>query len=117
LRNDKLDARGYFLPEPLPKDILRRNQFGGVVSGPIIKDKTFFMAGYEGMRATKQTGSSGIVPTPAQRQGDFSALSTPIFDPLNGKPFPGNRIPANRLDPVSTNLINTYEPLPNRPGT
>jgi hypothetical protein len=116
LRNNDLDARGYFLPEPLPKDILRRNQFGGVVTGPIKKDQTFFMAGYEGMRATRQSGSSNIVPTPAMRRGDFSAVSSPITDPLTGGPFPGNIIPASRLDPVSVNLINTYEPLPNRPG-
>src|SRR5207248_11330829 len=61
-------------------------------------------------------GSSNIVPTPAMRRGDFSAVSSAITDPLNGNPFPGNIIPANRLDPVSVNLINTYEPLPNRSG-
>src|SRR5205085_9564259 len=42
LRNNALDARGYFRPAPFPKDILRRNQFGGVVSGPVRKDRTFF---------------------------------------------------------------------------
>jgi outer membrane receptor protein involved in Fe transport len=117
LRNNDVDARNYFIPSPLPKDILRRNQFGGVLSGPIRKDRTFFTVGYEGKRATKESGSSNIVPTPAMRRGDFSALSTPIIDPLGGgSPFPGNVIPSSRLDPVSVNLINTYEPLPNRPG-
>src|SRR5262249_17163774 len=48
LRNDKLDARDYFRPSPLQKDILRRNQFGAVVSGPVIKDRAFFMAGWWG---------------------------------------------------------------------
>src|SRR5206468_3556181 len=50
LRNNALDARGYFRPRPLPKDILHRNQFGAVVAGPVRKDKTFFMLDYEGQR-------------------------------------------------------------------
>ncbi|MBI3646437.1 MAG: TonB-dependent receptor [Acidobacteriales bacterium] len=117
LRNDKLDARAYFRPAPLAKDILRRNQFGAVVSGRIIKDKTFFMAGWESQRNIQDTAGTNIVLTPAQRQGDFSALSTRILDPLNGTQFPGNIIPASRLNPVSVNLTNTYLPLPNQSGS
>ena len=117
LRNNDLDARGYFRPQPLPKDTLRRNQFGGVLSGPIIKEKTFFTVAYEGLRQTQDTPSSGIVLTPAQRLGNFSAVSSAIIDPLSGAPFPGNIIPANRLNPVSVNLANTYLPLPNTSGT
>ncbi len=117
LRNDALDARNYFSPAPLPKDVLRRNQFGAVVSGPIIKDKLFFMLGWESQRNNQESAGGNIVLTPAQRRGDFSALSTPIIDPKSGNPFPGNIIPQNRLDPVSVNLANTYMPLPNQPGT
>src|SRR5260370_17737959 len=113
LRNDKLDARGYFRPEPFPKDMLRRNQFGAVVSGPIRRDKTFFMVDYEAARASRESPGTTIVFTPAQRQGDFSATSTPIRDPLNNAPFPDNMIPQNRLNPVSVNLINAYTPQPN----
>lgn len=116
LRNNKLDARGYFRPEPLPKDVLRRNQFGVVVSGPVRKDKTFFMLGYEGVRSAIERAGTAVVLTPEQRRGDFSALSTPIVDPLTGNQFPGNIIPANRLNPVSVRLINTYMPLPNVAG-
>ncbi len=116
IRNDKLDARDYFRPRPLQKDILRRNQFGGVVSGRIIKDKTFFMAGWESQRNIQDSAGSSVTLTQAQRQGDFSATSTPIIDPSSGSPFPGNIIPANRLNPVSVNLTNTYLPLPNQPG-
>lgn len=115
LRNDKLDARGYFRPEPLPKDILRRNQFGAVVSGPVIKDKTFFMVGYEGMRSVIERAGTATVPTAAQRAGDFSG-SAPIIDPLTGNPFPDNRIPSNRLNPIAVRLINQYMPLPNVSG-
>src|SRR5207247_10922552 len=67
LRNDKLDARGYFRPEPFPKDILRRNQFGGVFSGPIRNDKTFFLASYEGQRAVSEGAATDIVITQQQR--------------------------------------------------
>jgi hypothetical protein len=116
LRNDHLDARGYFRPRPLPKDILRRNQFGAVLSGPILRDKTFFMIGYEGMRSIIERAGTAIVLTPEQRRGDFSAVSTPINDPFTGNPFPGNIIPTNRLNPVSVNLINNYMPLPNVAG-
>jgi outer membrane receptor protein involved in Fe transport len=122
IRNDALDARNYFRPEPFAKDVLRRNQFGAVVSGPIIKDKTFFMIDYEAVRSSRESAGTSIVLTPEQRRGDFSALlSQPnpiiIRDPLNNnQPFPNNIIPTNRLNPVSLNLINTYMPLPNTPG-
>jgi hypothetical protein len=117
LRNDKLDARGYFRPEPFPKDVLRRNQFGAVVSGPIRRDKTFFMVDYEAARASRESPGTSIVFTPAQRQGNFSGTSTIILDPLNNQPFPNNLIPTTRLNPVSVNLINTYTPQPNTSGS
>jgi outer membrane receptor protein involved in Fe transport len=117
LRNDRLDARGYFRPQPLPKDVLKRNQFGTVVSGPIRRDKTFFMLGYEAIRSERESPGSNIVLTAAQRAGDFSSSSAAIIDPLSGLPFPGNTIPRNRLNPVSVSLINQYMPLPNTPGT
>ncbi len=115
LRNDALDARGYFRPAPLPKDLLRRNQFGGVLSGPIRRNKTFFLINYEGQRQLQQSGQTNIVPTPAQRSGDFSA-SKPVIDPLASTPFPGNIIPASRVNPVSVNLLQ-YMPLPNTTGS
>src|SRR5258706_10064255 len=89
LRNDHLDARSYFRPEPFPKDVLRRNQFGAVVSGPIRRDRTFFMADYEAARASRESASTNIVFTPAQRQGDFSTFSGVIRDPLSNQPFAG----------------------------
>jgi hypothetical protein len=118
LRNDLLDARNYFRPAPFPKDVLRRNQFGAVVHGPIIRDKPFFMADYEAVRSTRESAGTAIVLTPEQRRGDFSAFSGMIRDPLNNnQPFPNNIIPQNRLNPVSVNLINTYMPLPNTAGS
>src|SRR5688572_23289203 len=117
LRNDKIDARGYFAPAPRPKPVLRRNQFGGVIAGPIEKNKLFVMVGYEGVREKRQSASTAIVMPEAFRRGDFSGVTTPIIDPLSRQPFQNNIIPTNRLNPVSINLINTYMPLPNQSGT
>jgi outer membrane receptor protein involved in Fe transport len=116
LRNDAFDARNYFSPSPLPQNILKQNQFGGTLGGPIFKDKTFFFLSYEGLRSISEAPGTAIVLTPAQRNGNFSASSTPVIDPLSGTPFPNNIIPQNRIDPVSQNIVNQYMPLPNRSG-
>ncbi|HYM11208.1 MAG TPA: TonB-dependent receptor [Bryobacterales bacterium] len=116
LRNNHLDARGYFRPEPFPKDQLRRNQFGGILSGPIRKDKTFYLISYEGQRQLQESPGTSIVLTPAQRQGNFSDSSRPVIDPTTGAQFPGNIVPSSRLNPVATNLLQ-YMPLPNSTGT
>ena len=116
LRNDNLDARGYFRPEPLEKDVLRRNQFGAIFTGPVVKNKTFFMAGYEGVRDVRERAATSIVVPQAQRQGDFSAISTRITDPFGGQQFANNIIPQSRLNPVSTSIINNWMPLPNTTG-
>jgi hypothetical protein len=115
LRNNIFDARNFFSPAPNPKPTLRRNQFGGIADGPIIHNKTFFMASYEGTRERRQTAGTTSVLTQAQRQGDFSG-SGAITDPLSGAPFANNLIPQSRLDPVSVNIINKYMPLPNLTG-
>lgn len=117
-RNDSMDARNFFRPAPFAKDMLRRNQFGAVVSGPIIKDKTFFMMDYEAVRSSRESAGTAVVLTPEQRRGDFSAFTGVVRDPLNNnQPFAGNIVPQARLNPVSVNLINTYMPLPNTAGS
>jgi outer membrane receptor protein involved in Fe transport len=116
LRSDKLDERNYFAPPPTPKPQLTRNQFGGVVGGPIRRNRTFFMGSYEGTRETRQTVTQTNVLSEAMRRGDFSEVATVIRDPLTGNPFPGNIIPANRLDPLAIQMINEYQPLPNQSG-
>jgi hypothetical protein len=115
LRNNGLDARDYFRPQPLTKNPLHRNQFGTVISGPIRKDKTFLMASFEGVRQYTGNVGTSIVLTPAQRAGNFAGSN--ITDPLaNNTPFPNNTIPSNRLDPVAVAFANRYMPLPNIPG-
>ena len=114
IRNDAVDARNFFRPAPLPKVVLKQNQFGGVVTGPIFKNKTFFMASYEGLRSIQQTVTTTTVFTPAMINGDFSAFSAPIKSPFTGAIYPGNKIP---VDPNVQNVIKTYMPLPNQAGT
>jgi hypothetical protein len=112
LRNDKLDARNFFASS---RPVLRYNQFGASLGGPIRKDKTFFFANYEGLRIRRQQTRVASVPTLAETRGDFSAVGTVIRDPQTGAPFPGNIIPATSLDPVGAAIASLY-PAPNIDG-
>ena len=113
LRNDKMDARNTFLPS---KAEYRQNQFGATFGGPVIKDKSFFFVNYEGTLIRQGQASLPVVPAPAFRSGDFSALSTVIKDPLTGVPFPGNIIPSSRIDPATT-FFQQFMPLPTGPNS
>ena len=111
LRNTALNANTW---NALTKPPLHRNQFGGAVGGPIVRNKTFFFGSYSGLRQNTTTYvSSAVVPTAAERAGNFSAVSKPIIDPSSGVQFPGNIIPASRFDPTALNLVNKYIPLSN----
>ncbi len=119
LRNNDMDARNFFLPAPLLKNILHRNQFGGVASGPIKKDKTFWLFNYEGRREIRGNATQTSVPTLAMRAGDFSEILQPgnryypttnvanllIRYPGNSAPFSNNIIPPSMIDPVSQNIL------------
>src|SRR5436305_1419233 len=69
VRNDIFDARNFF---DAGKSKLRRNQFGATVSGPVIHDRTFFMASWESYRSVAGSTQLGVVPSLLERQGDFS---------------------------------------------
>ena len=122
LRNDKLDARNFFAQT---REVLKRNQFGGVLGGPVWipklyngRNKTFFFVSYEGQTQRDSLVTNSIVPSVAQRNGDFSARGlSPIYDPLTTRGtartlFPGNIIPQIRLSPQAL-FFNRYIPLPN----
>ncbi len=117
VRNDAMDARNFFAPPPTPKPQLDRHQFGGVVGGPLSRNKTFFMASYEGVRETRETVAQTNVLTDAMRRGDFSGVAgATVRDPLTGLQFPNNIIPADRIDPLAVSMVNQYQPLPNQSG-
>ena len=142
LRNDKLDSNDFFLNragQQRPK--LTFNQFGFSAGGPIVvpklyngRDRTFFFGNFEGFRQRLAKAITTTVPTAAQLTGDFSQTlnsagqTVIIADPLATRPgtggalvrdpFPGNRIPAGRIDGVADRLRQNGRvwALPNSPG-
>jgi hypothetical protein len=110
-RDDALEARNFFAPANQPKPVLKQDQFGAGVGGPIVKNRFFVFGYYEGFRNERGTTRTSAVLTEAQRGGNFGA--TRIVDPLTGQPFPGNVIPANRIDPIAARLLRDFVPLPN----
>jgi Carboxypeptidase regulatory-like domain len=135
LRNKVLNANTFFNNQlGIARPSFTQNQFGVNGGGPIIKDKLFFFGSYEGFRLRQGSTFLSWVPTAAERGGDFSQVgssgtATPltIYDPSTSAnctgplvppsgicrtPFPGNVIPANRIDPTAQVLLNDF-PMPN----
>jgi hypothetical protein len=134
VRNDAFDARSFF---DQAKSELRRNQFGGMISGPVVipklyngHNRTFFLVSEESYRQIAGSSSIGIVPTALEQQGNFSQSRNAtgqlilIKDPLLSGSctannmsgcFPGNIIPGNRISPIAQKLLSYYG-LPNLAG-
>ncbi len=145
LRNDKLDAANFFENAGgIAKGEYRQNQFGASAGGPIWRNKTFFFVDYEGTRIRQAIPFVSTVPTALERSSGFTNLSElltqggtrtdvlgrtfplgQVFDPSTTvavgnigfvrQPFPGNILPASRLDPNAIKLLDLY-PAPNNPG-
>ncbi len=122
LRNSRLDARNFFAQA---KPLLVRNQYGGSLGGPIKRDRAWLFGAYEGIHNRNESAGTSVVPTIAQRSGNFG--STPIFDPNTTRPnasgsgyirdpFPSNTIPAGRMNSLGLSLLNNY-PLANVAGS
>jgi hypothetical protein len=109
LRNGKLDARNFF--DGTTKPPFKQNQFGATMGGPIVHNKLFFFAAYEGFRQRLTNTLQGNFPNATQFGGAFSKT---IIDPRSGTAFPNNTIPADRIDAIAKNVI-PYFPTPNRP--
>jgi hypothetical protein len=130
LRNEKLDSRNFF---GLRRDVLKRNQFGASIGGPVLmpklyngKNRTFFFFNYEGTRERQGNVVNRFSPTDAMLNGDFSALTNVIYDPATTapnpagsgavrQPFGGNRIPSARLSPQAR-FFNPYLTTAPTPG-
>ena len=127
LRNQHFDARMFFDAQKPP---FQENQFGAAIGGPIRKNKTFFFADYQGQRVHSSATAISSEPTANMRGGDFNGIpisaanQTPIkiYDPATydaatntRQLFPGNLIPASRMDPVGLKLLQVFA-LPNLSG-
>ncbi|HYL76267.1 MAG TPA: TonB-dependent receptor [Bryobacteraceae bacterium] len=122
-RNYKLNARQDATPE---RDSLKRNQFGGVAGGRIIKDKLFYFGGFQATRQRSNPATTRAhVPTAAALQGDFTALegtgcltsarTLKDPDPTNKAPIAGNKIPLSRFDPSAVKLVSSFIPVSSDP--
>jgi hypothetical protein len=117
-RNSALGARGFF-EDQKPKKLY--HTINASVSGPIIKEKTFFYFLWNGERVPEKTFHLTSVAANPMRGGDFSQLlrldsPVQIVDPLNGQPFAGNIIPSGRISDLSLKTQENYFPEPNRGG-
>jgi hypothetical protein len=117
-RHESLNARNYFQRSTSVKPDYRRNQYGGMIGGPLIKDRTFFFADFQGQRQSIGRTVTSNVPTLAERSGVFRQN---IYDPATTvgntrQQFPNNTIPRSAMDPVALALLERY-PLPTNAGT
>ncbi len=125
LRNDVFDARSYDFTGRRAKDSKKEpfkwNQYGFVLGGPVWlpkklfgplgyenKERVFFLANFEGFRERRTVLGRYTLPPVAWRDGDFSSLAAPIYDPLTRTQFTGNRIPKERIHPTSAKLLEFY---------
>lgn len=113
LRNGDFNARNFFATT---QDTLRRNQFGGTIGGPVLKNKLFFFYGYQGTQTrTTPPNTISFVPTQAVLNGDFSTLESAtcqssgkartITDPTTGTPFVNGQVNPARFNPVAVALL------------
>jgi hypothetical protein len=133
LRNDALDARTFNQMDSSSNHLVRNN-FGGSFGGPIVHNRSFFFANYEGLRLTQAMTMIDTVPTAEEIGGDFSMSGTTIYNPFSSHPnpsfdrtkpvsasnpqvirdpFPGNVIPNSLLNPVAKLFLQKYVPRPN----
>ena len=108
-RDRALTAKNFFATNQT-KPQFNRNEFGAMVSGPLIRNRTFFSLSYEGLRQRTGKPANLNLATDALRRGDFGRIN--IRDPLSGVNFPNNIIPASRIDPRAQKLL-AYLPEPN----
>jgi len=117
VRNGDMDARNFF--STAGHDTLKRNTYGGVAGGRIIKDKLFYFGGFQGVENRQNPPQTVThIPTQAMLDGNFSTIASTtcgkaitLMNPSTGTPFPGNQIPVTDFDPVAVKLSTTYTPV------
>ncbi|MBV8820731.1 MAG: TonB-dependent receptor, partial [Acidobacteriaceae bacterium] len=118
-----LKARNFFQGYGTPIPVSIYNNYGATLGGKIIRNKLFYFGSFDGTKQKQGGPGFYTVPTADQRNGDFSAYGSKIYDPNTGNPdgtgrtpFPNNVIPANRISTIAQK-IQSYYPAPNLPGT
>ena len=111
IRNSQFDAKNYFTQAGTPTTF-RRNQFGGTLGGPILRDRTFFFLSYEGLRLAQPVVGNTTVINPAFLRGDFSSVPVQLKNPATGVAYAGNQIPVQSFDPIGKYILQQY-PSPN----
>jgi len=110
-RNSVFDARNFFTPQRLS---LIRSQYGAVLGGPVVPNKTFFFVGWENQNRGNGVSALSNVPPEAFRRGDFSSIGATLKNPFNNyAPFPGNQIPSKLWSAQGAGLLALY-PSPNQ---
>ncbi len=113
-RNTILNATGFFKPTGGGTLPFNQNQFGGSLGGPVLKNKLFFFADYEGFRRVSHPLQFATVPTTAMDHGDLSSFGVPIVNPLTSAVAPNGVIPSSQFGPLAGTLASL--PAPNLPG-
>jgi hypothetical protein len=120
-RNTALNATGFFKPVQNQKPTLIQNQFGAAFGGPIVKEKTFFFADYEGYRRISRRIARASIPTLEQRQGILGqgilpgGQDLPLRNPYTGDVYPNGVIPQGQITAFARDVLAAL-PAPNRPG-
>jgi len=103
VRNNIFDAKNFFVSPAASKPPYKQNQFGGSIGGPILEEKTFFFADYEGERIRQSQTQLFHVPTALERAGNFTGSGITVNNPSTGTPFANDTIPT--IDPVAAAIL------------
>ncbi len=130
-RHASLNSRNFFENPAKPKNPFKRNEFGGTIGGPIVRDRLFFFTDYQGLRTDGSSPVTGaIVPNDAFRSGDLSAACAAgfdasgncldpkqqIYEPGTTTPIPFNRIPSSEISPIANSFLAAW-PASTTPGS